>query len=394
MKGLLLVLAAASVFTLTGSSPAAPAGGKKDTAAIASSNNAFALALYSRLRQREGNLFCSPFSISTALAMTYAGARGETAAEMYRTLCLPLEQAPGGAAPAPWGQERLHAAFHELVAELNARQAEGNYELTVANALWGQRGYGFSGAFLELLRASYGAGLREVDFAADPEAARRLINAWVEEQTRRRIKDLVPPGVLSPLTRLVLTNAIYFKGKWDSPFKEAASRPGEFTLAHGGKVEVPMMHQRHRFRYAETAAFQALEMPYAGGELAMLILLPRSAEGIGELEESLDAEALSRCISRLRSREVDVTLPRFTLSSRFRLAEVLGAMGMARAFTAEADFSGIAPTDRLHIQEVVHKAFVDVNEEGTEAAAATGVVVGITSRSPRWYSAPTGPSCS
>jgi len=276
MKGLLLVLAAASVFTLTGSSPAAPAGGKKDTAAIASSNNAFALALYSRLRQREGNLFCSPFSISTALAMTYAGARGETAAEMYRTLCLPL----------PWGQERLHAAFHELVAELNARQAEGNYELTVANALWGQRGYGFSGAFLELLRASYGAGLREVDFAADPEAARRLINAWVEEQTRRRIKDLVPPGVLSPLTRLVLTNAIYFKGKWDSPFKEAASRPGEFTLAHGGKVEVPMMHQRHRFRYAETAAFQALEMPYAGGELAMLILLPRSAEGIGELEES------------------------------------------------------------------------------------------------------------
>jgi len=338
---------------------------------VKSGNNAFALDLYGKLSEQEGNLFFSPYSISTALAMTYAGARGNTAAQMAEVMHFNLPQ------------EWLHPAFGTLILYLQVRQQqEGGYELAVANALWGQKGYPWLNEFLELTRENYGAGLRlqEVDFAGDTEGARQTINDWVEEETREKILELLQEGDINVETALVLTNAIYFKGDWASRFKENRTRPGPFTLSDGSKVEVPMMHQTEEFGYMETDGLQALELPYAGEELSMLVLLPREIEGLAELEESLTVVKLDEWLGALREREVDVYLPRFKMVSRFELSEVLKALGMTDAFDPQnADFTGMmAPRDiegPLWISMVIHKAFVDVNEEGTEAAAATAVIM-------------------
>jgi serpin B len=367
---------------------------KTDAERVVAGNSAFALDLYARLRGQEGNLFFSPFSLSTALAMTYAGAGGETAMQISHGLHLPSD---GMTVPVelggrqdmevvqfvPWEQERLHAAFGALVEDMNARQQGGHYRLSVANALWGQKGYGFLDEFLAVTRSNYGAGLREVDFAGDTEGARKTINEWVEQQTQDRIKDLVPPGVLDALTRLALTNAIYFKGDWAAQFDPEVTAEAPFTLSDGKKLAVQMMRQTGTFGYLEAPAFQALDLPYRGGDLSMIVLLPREPDGLTALEELLTPQSLGHWLGSLRKREVQVFLPRFTMASQFSLVDVLETMGMTDAFDANAaDLSGMNGQRNLHVTAVIHKAFVEVNEEGTEAAAATGVAVGVTSIGP------------
>ncbi|UCF80332.1 MAG: serpin family protein [Acidobacteriota bacterium] len=344
---------------------------------VAARLNGFAFDLHAELRAEEGNLFFSPFSISSALAMTYAGARGDTAAQMAAVLRLP---------PA---DEGVHSKLGALVSELHARGEETDCALHVANALWGQRGLGFRPEYLELIKTSYDGDLRELDFKKDTEGARRTINAWVEEKTFEKIKNLIPRGILKKLTRLVLTNAIYFKGKWARTFDEASTRPAPFHSPTGER-EVPMMHQTGRFGYTEDGAVQVLEMPYgtpdsgAASErsperLSMLVVLPKDESSLGALEDSVNAEKLERWINRLRNEKVKVYLPKFKLTERFLLGKILQEMGMTYAFQtvepSRADFSGITTEEKLAISEVIHKAFVDVNEEGTEAAAATAVVM-------------------
>jgi serpin B len=338
---------------------------KADVAALVKGNNAFAFDLYDQLRAKDGNVFFSPYSISTALAMTYAGARGDTAAEMAKALYFTL------------GPDELHRAEAALLAGLNGGGKPRGYQLSIANALWGQQGYGFKEGFLKLTQASYGAGLREVDFASNPEAARQTINAWVEKETKDKIKDLFPKGVLNNLTRLVLTNAIYFKGDWASQFKKDQTRDEEFQTG-ADKVKAPMMHQMARFKYLDADGVQALELPYAGKELSMVVLLPKKTDGLAELEKMLSADKVAGWLGKLREQEVIVALPKFKTTCEYSLNGPLAALGMKKAFGPTADFSGMnGRKDDLYIQAVVHKAFVDVNEEGTEAAGATGIAVGV-----------------
>ncbi len=350
----------------------APDAGAAEESAIVEGNNAFALELYAKLSREAGNLFLSPYSISTALAMTYAGAWGETEAQMAKVLHLGKND------------KDLHAAFGKLVADLNAAGKEKGYQLSVANALWAQQDYKFLKDYTDLVAASYGAGLNLVDFKGATEAVRQTINAWVEKQTQDKIKELLKPGVLNALTRLVLTNAIYFKGDWASQFKKEATKDEPFTLTGGKKVNVPMMNQAAKFRYGETPAAQVLELPYVKEDLSMIMLLPKKADGLAELEQAMNAKTLADWTMRMRIREVIVSIPRFKMTCEFSLNGVLQELGMTDAFTdGKADFSGMDGSRYLSISAVVHKAFVDVNEEGTEAAAATAVVVALTAAVPR-----------
>jgi serpin B len=333
-------------------------------------NSEFAFDLYQHLRQEkgDGNLFYSPFSISLALAMTYAGARGETERQMTDTLHFRLPQ------------ERLHPALNGLDLELASRGEGGagkdgeGFRLNIVNATWGQEGYEFLPGFLDTLAENYGAGLRLLDFADDPEAARRAINDWVSEQTEGRIEDLLPQGVIDALTRLVLTNAIYFNAAWATPFESGSTADGAFHLLDGSEVTVPMMHQTESFGYAEGEGYQAVELPYDGQELSMVILLPEAGE-FEPFERSLDAGRVNGILEDLAHRQVALSMPKFEFESEFGLAKTLVAMGMSDAFTGAADFSGMTGTRELFISDVVHKAFVTVDEAGTEAAAATAVVM-------------------
>jgi serpin B len=369
------ILAWMTVLLVSGCAAGQPAGTgaeKKDASPVAEGDNQFALQLYQALRGNEGNLFFSPYSISTALAMTYAGARGDTQQQMAQVLHLPSMT-----------QEQLAQAFGEIIKDLNKRGGGGKYELRVANALWGQQGYKFLPAFTELVEKQYGGMLRTVDFVTAAEQARQTINAWVDRQTNGKIKDLIGPGVLNAMTRLVLTNAIYFKGNWASQFEKDRTRDQPFTLVDGKQVQVPMMNQQARFGYAETDALQALEIPYVGDELSMVVLLPRKTDGIKELQEQLTGENLSKWLGQIGKREVIVWMPKFKMTDKFDLSKTLQSMGMTDAFTQRADFSGMAGNRDLLISAVIHQAYVDINEEGTEAAAATGVTVSLTSVGPQ-----------
>lgn len=345
----------------------APSEVDSDLNALVKGNNQFAIDLYSRLCTEPGNLFFSPNSISTALAMTYAGAKADTESQMADVLHLDLRQ------------DRLHPAFSALLNRLQGRQKKG-IEINLANRLWGQAGYDFLPSFLQTTEQHYAAELGQVDFIRQTEAARQAINAWVEEQTNRKITDLIPPGVLDDLTRLVLTNAIYFKGSWASQFDKKSTQDAPFHLSADEKVDVPMMFQEEEFQYGAVDDVQIIELPYVGNELSMLALLPKEVDGLPSLEEKLTVDNLGKWSSALRKQNVDVYLPKFTMSSQFSLNSVLQSMGMTAAFDADqADFSGMIGRQELYLTAVVHKAFVDVNEEGTEAAAATGAVVGVTS---------------
>lgn len=338
---------------------------KTDKDLVVEGNHKFAFDLYSQVGKGDGNLFFSPFSISTALAMTYAGARGNTEAQMAQTLHFLLSQ------------EHLHPAYSGLMQELQAQQTQSGFELSIANALWGQSGYEFRKEFMDITAEYYDAGFKEVDFVKDTEQARETINRWVEAKTRDKIKELIKPAILTDLTRLVLTNAIYFKGKWMSQFKKEMTRPEPFELMSGEKIEVPMMNQTRELNYSEDETAQILEMPYEGNQLSMVIFLPKEKKGVKDLESLLGAETFKDWVSALHKQDVIVSLPKFKMTFEFFLNEALKALGMTDAFDTElADFSGMTPDPvGLYISEVIHKAFVDVNEEGTEAAAATAVVM-------------------
>jgi len=342
-----------------------------EQALLVEGNSALAFELYQALKGEEGNLFYSPYSISLALAMTYAGARGETAEQMAATLQFLIDQ------------ERLHPAFNWLDTEL-AKRGEGaegkdgeGFRLNIVNAIWGQKDYEFLPAFLDVLAENYGAGLRILDFITETEKSRLAINDWVSGQTEGRIEDLIPPGAIGALTRLVLTNAIYFNAAWEYPFDEEMTADGSFYPLDSGQVTVPMMKQTESFGYTEGQGYQAVELPYDGGELSMVILLPEAGK-FEAFEEGLQAQQVEATIRDLQPTEVALTMPRFEFDSEFSLKDTLAEMGMPIAFSGGADFSGMTGNRELSISDVVHKAFVAVDEAGTEAAAATAVIMELT----------------
>lgn len=336
---------------------------------LAESDNAFALAVYGQLRSRPGNLFFSPFSIRTALAMTWAGAGGETAVQMREALRL---------APS---DETVHADFAERMRRL-AAAGGGETEVVVANSVWGQEGAPLQPVFLDRVTRQYGGGVKLVDFRHAAETARAAINQWVEDRTKQRIRDLIPASGLDDLTRLVLVNAVYFKGMWALRFPEDATRDRPFHLEGGGSVEAPLMHQVEEVRYRQAGGFQAVELDYRGGELSMLVILPDEGRTLPEIEEELTARRLRECVDQMRGRRVDLSLPRFELTwGTVDLRGSLVALGMELPFDEDhADFSAIngrRPPDQeaLHLESVFHQAFLEVNEEGSEAAAATAGVL-------------------
>ena len=326
-------------------------------------NTAFALQLYGTLRITEGNLVLSPYSISSALAMTYAGARGETARQMEQTLHFDQTRTD------------LHPLFGRLDTALKA--ARGDNELNIANSLWPQKKYPFRQEFLRLLKQDYGATVTPLDYEGQAEQARVMINQWVDDKTRHKIAEIIGPGVLNDLTRMVLVNAIYFKGTWATKFRESATQPDNFYPQPDTTITVPFMHMRGQFSYGENDQLQLVALPYVGRQLEMIILLPRSRDGIGQLEKALTVASLSAWTSGMRNQQVDVALPKFKMSSGFGLGNTLRALGMKDAFDMDrADFSGMdGRTHWLYISAVLHKAYIDVNEKGTEAAAATAVSV-------------------
>lgn len=372
----------------------------EDEKKLAQSINAFGLDLQSRIAGEKGNLFFSPLSISAALAMTSAGARGETLTEMEKVLHLP---------------KNPHPTYGELLNRLNrtgffATRQPRKFELSIANAIWAQINYPWRKEFAELTREHYGTGLEEVDFGK-PEPARKRTNNWVEEKTRDKIKELIPDGAITPLTKMVLANAIYFKGDWLTKFDKKLTREEAFTNADGSTAKTPLMHLTSEFRYAEfklelalperkpfdldlprppiaffrESPVQALEMPYVGGELSMVVLLPRDPRHVRTVAALLTPAHFAPAGGAVswKERQVNVTLPRFKVEANYSLNKPLMDLGMNAAFGG-ADFTGLSPRGKeLFITDVLHKAFVEVNEEGSEAAAATAVIIGDRVSGPR-----------
>jgi len=338
--------------------------GAAPVAELVAGNNAFAFDLYGRLAaQTQSNVVFSPYSVSLALGMTYAGAAGNTAKEMERALHFSMPPAD------------VHRAFASLLAREKAKFVPKFYELNVANALWPQKGYELKPAFVQLVREKYDAGMQELDFAAAREAARKTINQWVEERTKGKIVELLRPPHITDATRLVLTNAIHLKGPWLNPFPQEATLKAMFQMTPGKKVPVYMMSQSGKLRYAADDTLQVLDLPVGKGGVSMLIVLPRKVDGLAALEKSLTYERLENLRKQMKDTMLGVQLPRFKVQSDFDLVEPLSALGMPSAFGAGADFSGMASKGGLFVSAVVHKAFLDVQEKGIEAAAATAVVM-------------------
>ena len=339
----------------------------------AASVNAFAVALYGELAGGSGNLFFSPASLQFALGMLAAGARGATAAEL--------------AAVCRWPSDlrAIHPGLHDLQQALAPRDPE-HVTWSSANRLWGQAGYRLLPEYRALVAQWYAGGYQAVDFRADSEAARRTINAWVADRTNDRIRDLLPAGTVDGDTRLVLTNAVYFLADWDHPFVPRHTRDDPFHLAGGGTVTVPLMQTIERYPYTAIGMLdrrvQLLELPYGGGDYAMDVLLPATADGLPALEQQLTPQRLAEWLASLRTRRVHCYLPKFSMQRRFFLHDTLAAMGMQTAFSGRADFSGITGRPDLSVSDVIHQAFLKVDETGTEAAAATGITLKATSVRP------------
>ena len=347
-----------------------------DKVTFTKDNRAFAFDLYQQLtKDGDGNLFYSPHSISTALAMTWAGAKGTTATQMAETMHFTLPYAD------------LHAAFNWLDQELAKRNElpegyEGDaFSLKTANAIWGQKGYAFVQNFLDLLAEHYGAGLLLLDFAGAPDASRVVINEWVAEQTEDRIQDLLPEGSITSDTKLVLTNAIYFLAPWLSPFNPEKTEDGIFTTADGSEVTIPMMKQHIEAPFADGESYRAMEMRYNGNQLSMVIILPDTGK-FEELEAQLTGDFVGEILGKLQNAAAELAMPKFEFAMDFSVKKMLLALGMVDAFGGNADFSGMSAS-KLAIADVIHKAFVKVDEKGTEAAAATAVIVGPPSVPPQ-----------
>jgi serpin B len=360
---------------------AAPVVAAADRQALASESTAFAMALYRQVEAANPNLVFSPVSISTALAMAWAGARSETETQMARALRFTLPQ------------ERLHPAMNEVTAALDTRGdgtqgADGKpFRLKIVNTTWVQKGFTMQPAFLDVLAASYGAGVHILDFMGATEVSRQAINRWVEQQTEDRIKNLLPEGVIVPDTQLVLTNAVYFNAAWKSPFPASETADGPFTRLDGSTATVPMMHNAARFRAATLPGLVAVALPYEDDRLSMLVVLPDAGK-LAEVESALamagmpgmqGIQGLSGVTAALQETSVLLTMPRFRFETPIGLKEALSALGMPIAFTGNADFTGIDARGGLYLHAVLHKAFIAVAEKGTEAAAATAVVVRPTS---------------
>jgi serpin B len=330
--------------------------------------NAFAFELYRQLREDDGNIFLSPYSIHTALGMTAKGAAGNTANQMLSVLDWATKE---DAAP--------HARSSALIGWLNERQGE-KLRLSVANALWVQDGYPIKAPFTRNATKHYNARVAPLDFRKQTEKARETINAWVADRTEDKIENLMPEGSIQPMTRVVLTNAVYFKGGWVHQFNEDATNDQPFTLADGESVKAPLMFQTDRFRYAEFLGGKAVQLPYKDGPLEMVVLLPNEPAGLAKLEEKLSPKMLEEWLSAADSKKVKLWLPKFESKWKKTLNETLAAMGMPDAFTrGKADFSGITDAESLFIDKVIHQSYVAVDETGTEAAAATGIAIRATS---------------
>jgi serpin B len=335
-----------------------------DLATLVADNTAFAADLYRQVHDKPGNLFMSPHSISTALAMTYAGANGPTATQMATALHFTLPPAT------------LHAGFIAIDLALASRApaAMGNtipFRLRTANSIWGQEGKAFQAPFLDTLAVNYGTGLHVLDFANAPDASRETINTWVEEQTNDKIVDLLPDGSITGLTRLVLTNAIYFSAAWATPFETGATADRVFHTPTGD-ADVPTLAQNEEMRYGAGDGYRAAELPYDGGQLGMVVIVP---DDLASFEANLTGATLTAVSASLHTAMVDLKLPKFRFDAPLGLKETLQTLGMVDAFEDNADLSGIDGDFDLHVGDVLHKGFVAIDEHGTEAAAATAVII-------------------
>lgn len=352
----------------------APAVDDATVAEFTSAQAAFALDLLPYMAAESGNAFYSPVSIHQALTMASAGALGDTLAEMRSTLHVDT------LADAHAAQNALDLS---LAAAGNTPLGEDEtgdpLALEIANSLWGDPAMAWKQPFLDTLAVNYGAGLQLTDFASDPEAARLLINAWVAEQTRDRIEDLLPSGSLTDLTRMVMVNAIFFKGSWSEAFEPENTRAEAFTRGPGDAVQVDTMHGGGEMLGFQGEGFVAARLPYAGHRASMLLIVP---DDLGAFEGSLDAAKLAEITDGLKTYSVDLAMPKFEMKIGKGLKDTLQALGMIDAFNAAADFSGMTEDDQLQISNVIHQAFVKVDEEGTEAAAATAVIFAGTEAAP------------
>ncbi|MCD4784267.1 MAG: serpin family protein [Candidatus Eremiobacteraeota bacterium] len=362
MKRLITLILVLSFIIVGISSPALAES--KDVKAVVKGNNEFAVAIYKKLCSgKKGNLFLSPYSISTALAMTYGGARGNTEIQMAKVLHFTLPQ------------NKLHPAYGSLIHGLNERGKKGDYKLTVANRLWAQEGYKFLNSFLVLTEKYYGAGLQLLDFQNALEKSRVTINTWIEKKTNGKIVDLIKRGAVNKMTRLVLTNAIYFKGEWQDKFMKEATTKADFHVSAKNKIKVNMMRKVEHFKFAKCKGFKVVEMPYKGRDISMIVFLPDKIDGINSLEKSMNAGNLDKWISKLKYERLRLSFPKFKVTSSFLLGKALKGMGMLLPFSGDADFSGMTKQETVFISEVIHKTFVKVDEAGTEAAAATAVIM-------------------
>lgn len=335
---------------------------------LVSSYNAFAFELHGWVRDKQANTVFSPHSVASALSLVYAGARGDTEAELARALHLTL------------AQEQLHAAVHQLSLQFAGADSTGRrrsllqHQLEIATSLWARLGSHISPEYVQTLVTYYGIEPGFLDFAGDPEGSETAINDWVSRETGGKIESLIPSGVISPVTRLIIANAVFFKAAWSTPFDPSMTSTYPFTLPNGDQVPVPMMFQIARLGYSEVGELLAIELPYTGEQTSMVILLPRDpAVSLDDI--SADLEQTETLLCGLVRRTVALTLPSFGFDSAFRLSPALSALGMAAAFSPKADLTGISPQGGIYLSEVLHKAFVSVDEAGTEAGAASAVVL-------------------
>ena len=349
-----------------------PAGGDlPDVAGLAAQNNRFAIDLYQQLSPDNDNILFSPYSLSNALSMTLAGAGGDTEKQMEMALGVDM------------GKKDLFAAFSDLNRTINELNRQAGISVLCANGLWAQTGHPFRKAFLKLVADDFNAEIRQVDFVTGHEYQRRQINAWVEQKTNHKITELLPADALDPRTRMVLVNAVYFKGDWAVPFNPEMTKKAAFRAYPEGPYAVPMMCRQAEFNYTRDERFEMLELPYAGQSASMLILLPDSRDDFKEVGKVLTADYVNDLYGRLAKHDVRVLLPRFKVQGNFSLSGVLRTMGMGDAFDGRADFSGMNGEKSLYLNEVIHKAVIEVDEKGSEAAAATGVVMRATSAIPK-----------
>jgi serpin B len=341
----------------------------KDLAALVDGNNQFALDMYRQLGQKAGNKFFSPYSISTALGMTYAGAKGQTAKEMAQTLHFTLEN------------EHLHPSFGDLIRQIQGTDKKRDFQLSTANGLWGNKSdLTLNANFLRITQTDYQAGFQLVDFINDAAGVRKKINTWVEDKTNNKIKDLLPEGAIKKNTRLILVNAIYFKGSWAEQFSKKQTKPEEFAIPGAAAVKVPTMQHTFMLKHLGNDDFQLAELPYKDNEVSMVIILPKKKDGLAEVEKKLSAKMLKKALADAKMTNISMSLPKFKMTDEFNLGDDLKALGMKEAFVERvADFTGmedgVSKEDSLFISKVIHKSFVDVHEEGTEAAAAIAVIM-------------------